>query len=83
MTQLYVSWNGATGAANWRILAGASSTALTAIGTYPSSGFETPIGAPSVGPYFAAQALDSTGTLLGTSQVFKAGTKLAPGVSGG
>jgi hypothetical protein len=82
-TQLYMSWNGATDVASWQVLAGSSPTALTAVGTYPSTGFETGIAAPALGPYFEVQALDATGASLATSAIVKAGTKLKPGVSGG
>jgi hypothetical protein len=66
------SWNGATDVAGWRVLAGASATSLTAVTTAPSSGFETTIAvAAAAGPYVAVQALNSSGTLIGTSAPVK------------
>ena len=66
------SWNGATDVASWRVLAGATATSLAAITTAPSSGFETTTTVPaSAGPYVAVQALDSSGTLIGTSAPVK------------
>ena len=66
------SWNGATDVAAWRVLAGASATSLTAVTTAPSSGFETTIAvAAAAGPYVAVQALNSSGTLIGTSAPVK------------
>ena len=82
-TQLYMSWNGATDVASWRVLAGTSAGSLAAVGSYPNAGFETGVAAPSGGPYFEVQALDASGALLSSSAVFKAGTKLPAGVSGG
>jgi hypothetical protein len=66
----YASWNGATEIASWRVLAGASASALAPMATTAKSGFETTIEA-SGGPYFAAQALDASGNVLGTSATVK------------
>ncbi len=67
-----VSWNGATDVAGWRVLAGATAASLAAAATSPSSGFETTISVPAAaGPYVAVQALDSSGTLIGTSAPVK------------
>jgi EmrB/QacA subfamily drug resistance transporter len=62
-TIVYVSWNGSTQTASWRVLAG-----NTIVTTAPKTGFETaiPIGAAS-GP-FVVQALGVRGRVLGTSQ---------------
>ena len=66
------SWNGATDVAAWRVLAGATAASLAAAATAPSSGFETTISVPAAaGPYVAVQALDSSGTLIGTSAPVK------------
>ncbi len=66
------SWNGATDVASWRVLAGSGPASLTAAATAPSSGFETTISLPAAaGPYVAVQALDSSGTLIGTSAAVK------------
>ena len=66
-TSLYASWNGATDVASWRVLAGSAPSSLGAVGQEPSSGFETRIAVHSAAPYFAVQALDSSGKLLSTS----------------
>lgn len=66
------SWNGATEVASWRVLAGASPTALTAVATAPRSGFQTTIAAPASGPYVEVQALNAQGVLIGTSPAVKA-----------
>ena len=65
----YVSWNGATGVAAWRILAGASSRALAPLASAPRSGFETaiPLPASAAGHHLAVQALDARGDVLATS----------------
>jgi hypothetical protein len=67
-----VSWNGATSVASWRVLAGASSGSLTPVATAAKAGFETTLKASTVGPYFAVQALDGSGNVLGTSATVKA-----------
>jgi hypothetical protein len=63
----YVSWNGATEVAAWRLLSGTSPSTLTAVGTQPRTGFETAIPLSGAGPVFEAQALSATGAVLGTS----------------
>jgi Arylsulfotransferase (ASST) len=67
---VYASWNGATGVAAWRVLAGTSPTDLQPVAQAQRSGFETAIAlAPGVtGPYLAVQALDASGQPLGVSQ---------------
>jgi hypothetical protein len=67
-----VSWNGATEVASWRVLAGASPSALAPVTTAAKSGFQTTIAALTTGPYVAVQALDSSGTVIGTSATVKA-----------
>jgi hypothetical protein len=67
-----VSWNGATSVASWRVLAGASSGSLAPVATAAKAGFETTLKASTAGPYFAVQALDGSGNVLGTSATVKA-----------
>jgi hypothetical protein len=63
-----VSWNGATQVASWRVLAGASASALAPVATAAkTAAFQTTITAPSAGPYVAVQALNGEGTVVGTS----------------
>jgi len=66
---VYASWNGATGVALWRVLAGASATALSTVAEAPRSAFESSIAVPAgtLGPYLAVQAIDASGNVLGTS----------------
>jgi Arylsulfotransferase (ASST) len=64
----YVSWNGATAVAGWRLLAGASPHALSLAATVPPRGFETAIALSSApARYFAVQALDAGGQVLSAS----------------
>jgi Arylsulfotransferase (ASST) len=66
---VFVSWNGATELASWRIDAGAHPKALKPVGSSPWTGFETSIVVDSKGPSFQAVALDSNGNELGRSTV--------------
>jgi hypothetical protein len=66
-----VSWNGATQVASWRVLAGASSAALSPVSSATKSGFQTTIVVPGSGPYVAVQALDSSGAVIGISPTVK------------
>jgi hypothetical protein len=70
---LYASWNGASGLAAWRLLAGARPAALSAAGGSVSrTGFETAIAVPrGAGPYVAVQALDAGGAVIGVSAAVK------------
>jgi Arylsulfotransferase (ASST) len=66
-----VSWNGATDVASWRVLAGASPTALAPMATAAKTGFETTIATPAAAPYVAVQALDGAGAVIGVSAALK------------
>ncbi len=66
-----VSWNGATEVASWRTLVGSSSSSLAPVTTTPKSGFQATLTVHSGGPYFAVQALDGSGAVLGTSATVK------------
>jgi hypothetical protein len=65
---VYVSWNGATGVAAWRVFGGSRPDAMPAVATAPKRGFETAIVAPSR-TYVAVQALDAKGHVLRRSGV--------------
>jgi len=67
-TQLSASWNGATDVASWRVLGGAAPSSLPPLGSANKTGFETQIQVHSAAPYFAVQALDASGRVLGTSK---------------
>jgi hypothetical protein len=70
-TTVYASWNGATTIASWRVLAGASSTALTPVASAAKTSFETAVPVAGTPAYVAVQALDAAGNLLGTSPTIK------------
>ncbi|MGO9487463.1 MAG: hypothetical protein ACLQBB_00365, partial [Solirubrobacteraceae bacterium] len=66
-TIVHASWNGATGVASWRILAGRAVGSLSAQATIPSQGFESSVTLPRRYEYVQVQALDSAGRVLGSS----------------
>lgn len=71
---VYASWNGATDAFAWRLLAGPSTGSLKPVATAQRSGFETTIDAPlsaSSARYVAVQALSSAGKLLRASKTIE------------
>ncbi len=63
----YASWNGATEVASWEVLGGASAAAMTSLGTFPRTDFETTMSVKQSGPLIAVRALDSSGAVLGLS----------------
>ncbi len=71
---VYASWNGATGVASWRVLAGSSLRAMKPIVTAARTSFETAIPLPggTIGPYLEVQALDASGNALRTSAAVRA-----------
>lgn len=66
---VYVSWNGDTRTARWRVLAGASASSLAQVAEAPRQGFETAIGLPAGESYVQVQALDAGGAVIGTSRI--------------
>jgi hypothetical protein len=64
---LYVSWNGATQVARWRVLAGDDADNLSARTTVPKAGFETVVPVGSDATMFAVEALSDGGKVLGRS----------------
>jgi len=70
-TIVHASWNGATGVAAWRVLAGRRSGALTVQATIPDSGFESSTTLPQRFARVSVQALDSAGHVLGGSRPVK------------
>jgi hypothetical protein len=71
---VYVSWNGATEVASWRMLAGSSPSALAVVAAAPKAGFETALETPASvsGRYVAVQALNGAGAVIGVSKTVKA-----------
>ena len=72
-TTMYAAWDGATTVASWRVLAGSSPRRLAVVGTYPYTGFETNIYAPTKAPYLAVQALGPGGGVRATSRTVARG----------
>jgi hypothetical protein len=70
---LYVSWNGATEASTWEVLAGAGPDQLESVGTAPRKSFETAITLQTDEPYVAVRAKDRSGRLLGASKTLNTG----------
>jgi hypothetical protein len=68
---VYVSWNGATEVAAWKAYAGSAESELKPAASQRRTGFETAIPVPHGGPYFAVDALDGNGRVLGRSLVIR------------
>ena len=73
----YVSWNGATSVAGWRVLAGPGAASLAPVRQIPKRGFESAIPVHSGEPYFAVQALSSSGRVVSSSRTTAAPAHLA------
>lgn len=63
----YVSWNGATRVAAWRLLAGGVADDLGVVRTVRKRTFETALAIPNGARYVAVEALDTHGGLLRVS----------------
>jgi hypothetical protein len=66
-TTVYVSWNGATDVASWQVVSGPDATHLKPVTTAKRDGFETAIALPGDANYVQVQALNASGTVIGTS----------------
>jgi Arylsulfotransferase (ASST) len=66
---IYASWNGATEVDTWQVLAGGDPEELEPAGSAPRKGFETAVTLDTDGAYFAVEAKDRAGGMLGTSEV--------------
>jgi hypothetical protein len=64
---VYASWNGATSVATWTVLAGRSPATFRPAAAGRRAGFETVITVPSRGPYYAMEARDAAGQVIGRS----------------
>jgi hypothetical protein len=71
-TVVHASWNGATGVAAWRVLAGKAPGSLTPQATIAVRGFESATTLPHKYAYAAVQALDAAGHVLGSSPATRA-----------
>ncbi len=69
-TTVYMSWNGATALASWRVLSGQSPSQLRPAATVAKAGFESNVSIPAAA-YVQAQALDSEGKVLASSKTIK------------
>jgi hypothetical protein len=69
--KVYVSWNGATDVAQWRVLEGHAGAKLRATSAVGKRGFETAIPLAGNGTYVAVQALGSGGKVLAVSKTLK------------
>jgi hypothetical protein len=67
-TIVHMSWNGATGVAAWRVLAGQRNKALSAQTTTAASGFETETVLRQSFAYVEVQALNGAGRVLASSR---------------
>jgi len=70
---VYVSWNGATQVASWRVLAGASAGQLSPVAKVAKSRFETKVSLSQAYQFFQIQALDASGKVIGSTKVFEPG----------
>ncbi len=66
---VYLSWNGATAVAQWRLLGGRTTRTLTALGTTARRGFETSLTLTAPPAYVRAQALSASGQVLASSAI--------------
>jgi hypothetical protein len=67
-TSIYVSWNGATEVARWRLKTGPTADALIPGKTFVKKGFETHTTITGTPAFVAVEALDADGKVLGTSK---------------
>ncbi len=69
---VYASWNGATDVAGWQVLAGPGPDRLEPLGSVTRDGFETAIAVHTAEPFVGVRAIDSSGTVMGTSDTVEA-----------
>ena len=70
-TAVFASWNGATGVAFWRVLAGDDASSLRARAKTPASGFKSSVTFPDAYRFAAVQALDAAGRVLASSAIVR------------
>jgi hypothetical protein len=68
---VYASWNGATGVASWRLLAGPSPNQLSTVATTARAGFETALSTTGPEAYVVVQAINEAGAVMSTSRTIK------------
>ena len=69
--RLYVSWNGATEVASWRLEAGLARNDMQAVLTRPKQSFETSLPDPRRARFATAVALGARGQILGRSNTIR------------
>ena len=69
--QVFVSWNGATEVAAWRLLAGNAQHALRSVGAKAKRSFETALDVPAGFKFVGAVALDHRGHEIGRSRTIR------------
>jgi hypothetical protein len=70
VVEAWVSWNGATEVASWRLLGGSSESQMKPLASGVTSGFETTLRGTDE-PYVSVQALNSAGEVIGNSKAVK------------
>ena len=70
-TLIWVSWNGATAVASWRVLGGPTAGTLKPLGSGERIGFETRLDVAAAPRVVRVQALDRRGKVLATSQALR------------
>ncbi|KAJ7060910.1 ASST-domain-containing protein [Mycena amicta] len=71
-SEVYVSWNGATHVAAWRLLTGNSTSNVNeVVRTVPKAGFETAFSGAGCSEYVRVAGIAANGTTLGVSKVYK------------
>ncbi|EJT96609.1 hypothetical protein DACRYDRAFT_112558 [Dacryopinax primogenitus] len=76
----FASWNGATDVSTWALLGGNSTGSLQLMTSTSKSGFETTISAPTAVLFYAAAAIATNGTCLGTTEVWASANMSSTGV---
>jgi hypothetical protein len=69
--RVYVSWNGATQVATWRVLAGSAPGSLSPLSTHPWTDFETAITLHDPPRYLVVQALNAASHVLRATKVHR------------
>lgn len=69
----FISWNGATDVAEWRVVAGPDASSAVEVGRAPKSSFETEIAGIPIATYMEAQALNAQGLILGGRVLLRGG----------
>ncbi len=66
LDHVYVSWNGATEVAQWRLVTGEDADNVREVAVVDKTSFETAIPLEDSGDYLAVEALDAEGNVLAT-----------------